>query len=103
MLRQILGIVNVRYESGLTLQGTTFAVPFLASSESLTGADLGVVAPIWKGTTVRLAAKSVLDRNCSYRPDFLKAEAHRFLNFCCRFWPPLSCLAYFNSHGPLLC
>lgn len=68
----------------LTLQDTTFAptsVPFLASTESLTGADLGEVAPIWKGATVQLAVKSVLDRNCSYRARFLKAEATGFSIF----------------------
>jgi hypothetical protein len=46
---QVLGIVNVRDEGGLTLEDTTYATTsplFLPYRQALATADLGVVAPI---------------------------------------------------------
>src|SRR6202023_2995721 len=59
--RQILGIVNFRYEGGLTLQDTTYAATsplFLPYRQALAAADLGVVAPIWKCATAHLGVKN---------------------------------------------
>jgi outer membrane receptor protein involved in Fe transport len=83
-IRQVLGIVNVRYEGGLTLQDTTYATTsplFLPYRQALATVDLGVVAPIWKGATVQAGVKNLLDRNYYYNAGFPEAGRTWFLNF----------------------
>ena len=88
VVRQILGIVNVRYESGLTLQEHDLCTHIDASvgfHGVPAGADLGLVAPIWEGPIVHLAVESALDRRCSHSPRFSEAGNNWRLNFCYRF------------------
>jgi iron complex outermembrane receptor protein len=82
--RQVLGIVNFRYEGGLTLQDTTYATTspfFLPYRQAFGVADLGVVAPISKGATVHAGVKNVLDRSYYYNAGFPEAGRNWFLNF----------------------
>jgi iron complex outermembrane receptor protein len=82
-VRQVMGIVNFRYESGLTLQDTTYATTsplFLPYAESFASTDLGVVSPIWKGATLHLGVKNVFDRNYYYNAGFPEAGRNWFLN-----------------------
>jgi outer membrane receptor protein involved in Fe transport len=81
---KVLGIVNFRYEGGLTLQDTTYPTTspfFLPYRQAFGVADLGVVAPIWKGATVHAGVKNVLDRNYYYNAGFPEAGRNWFLNF----------------------
>ncbi|MDP9112661.1 MAG: TonB-dependent receptor, partial [Acidobacteriota bacterium] len=81
--RQILGIVNFRYEGGLTLQDTTYAATsplFLPYRQAFATVDLGVVAPIWKGAIAQAGVKNVLDRNYYYNAGFPEAGRTWFLN-----------------------
>lgn len=80
----VLGIVNFRYEAGLTLQDTTYPAMsplFAAFGESFASTDLGVVAPIWKGATAQLGVKNLFDRNYFYNAGFPEAGRTWFLNF----------------------
>jgi iron complex outermembrane receptor protein len=81
---QVTGIVNFRYEAGLTLQDTTYATTspfFVPYSESLASTDLGIIAPIWKTATVHLGVKNVFDRNYYYNAGFPEIGRNWFLNF----------------------
>ena len=80
---QVLGIVNFRYEGGLTLQDTTYATTsplFLPYREAFATVDVGVVAPIWKGTVAQAGVKNLLDRNYYYNAGFPEAGRTWFLN-----------------------
>jgi len=82
--RQVLGIVNFRYEGGLTLQDTTYATTsplFAPYREALSATDLGVIAPIWKGATAQVGVKNLFDRNYFYSAGFLEGGRNWFLNF----------------------
>ena len=81
---QVLGIVNFRYEGGLTLQDTTYTPTsplFLPFRETFPVADLGLVVPIWKGATAHLGVKNLFDRNYYYNAGFPEAGRTWFLNF----------------------
>ena len=82
--RQVLGIVNFRYEGGLTLQDTTYATTsplFAPYREALSATDLGVIAPIWKGSTAQVGVKNLFDRNYYYNAGFPEEGRSWFLNF----------------------
>ncbi len=67
-----------------TLQDTTYATTspqFLPYPESFFTADLIVVAPVWKGTTVQTGVRNVFDRNYCYNAGFPEAGRNWFLNF----------------------
>ena len=84
IFRQVLGIVNFRFEGGLTLQDTTYATTsplFLPFRETFSVTDLGLVAPIWKGATAHLGVKNLFDRNYYYNAGFPEAGRTWFLNF----------------------
>jgi iron complex outermembrane receptor protein len=86
--RNVMGIVNFRYEGGLTLQDTTYATTsplFLPYAQSFAVTDLGLVAPVWKGATVHIGVKNVFDRNYYYNAGFPEAGRNWFLNLCYRF------------------
>jgi iron complex outermembrane receptor protein len=86
--RQVMGILNFRYESGLTLQDTTYATTsllFLPYAESFATTDLGLVTPVWRGATMYLGVKNVFDRNYYYNAGFPEAGRNWFLNFRYRF------------------
>ena len=81
--RRVLGIATFRYESGLTLQDTTYATTsplFLPYSESYGTMDLGVMAPIWKGATLQAGVKNLFDRNYYYSAGFPEAGRTWFMN-----------------------
>ena len=85
---QILAIVNERYESGLTLQDTTYATTspfFLPLSESYATTDIVAVVPIRFGMTVQAGVKNLLDRNYYYTAGYPEAGRNWFLNFRYRF------------------
>ena len=66
---QILAILNERYESGLTLQDTTYATTsplFLPYSEAYATTDIFAVVPIRAGITLQAGVKNLLDRNYYY-------------------------------------
>ena len=83
-LRRTLGILNFRYEGGLTLQDTTYATTsplFLPYRQSFATVDLGFVAPIWRKATAQLGVKNIFDRNYYYTAGFPEAGRTWFLNF----------------------
>jgi len=86
--RQALGIVNFRYEGGLTLQDTTYATTsplFLPFGESFATTDLGIVTPVWRGATLHMGVKNVFDRNYYYSAGFPESGRNWFLNLRYRF------------------
>ncbi len=80
---QILAIVNERYESGLTLQDTTYATNsplFLPYSESYASTDVFAVVPIRAGITLRAGVKNLLDRNYYYTAGYPEEGRNWFFN-----------------------
>jgi iron complex outermembrane recepter protein len=80
---QILAILNERYESGLTLQDTTYAATsplFLPYSESYATTDLFAVVPIHSGVTVQAGVKNLLDRNYYYTAGYPEIGRNWFVN-----------------------
>jgi iron complex outermembrane receptor protein len=85
---QILAIVNERYESGLTLQDTTYATTsplFLPFAESYATTDIVGVVPIRYGMTVQAGVKNLLDRNYYYTAGYPEAGRTWFVNLRYRF------------------
>jgi len=86
--REILGIVNVRYDGGLTLQDTTYstASPFFPPfAESYATVDLGVIAPLSHGISVQAGVKNLLDRNYYYTAGYPEEGRNWYLNLRYRF------------------
>jgi iron complex outermembrane recepter protein len=80
---QILAILNERYESGLTLQDTTYSSTsplFLPYSESYATTDIVAVVPIRSGMSVQAGVKNLLDRNYSYTAGYPEERRNWFLN-----------------------
>jgi iron complex outermembrane receptor protein len=80
---QILAILNERYESGLTLQDTTYATTsplFLPYSESYASTDLFAVVPVRSGVTVQAGVKNLLDRNYYYTAGYPEIGRNWFVN-----------------------
>jgi len=85
---QILAIVNERYESGLTLQDTTYATTsrlFLPYSEAYATTDVFAVVPVRSGITVQAGVKNLLDRNYYYTAGYPEAGRTWFFNARYRF------------------
>jgi len=85
---QILAILNERYESGLTLQDTTYATTsplFLPYSQSYATTDIIAVVPIHYGMSVQAGVKNLLDRNYYYTAGYPEIGRNWFLNFRYRF------------------
>ena len=80
---QALAILNERYESGLTVQDTTYATTsplFLPHGESYATTDLVVVIPIRAGLTVQAGVKNLLDRNYYYTAGYPEEGRNWFMN-----------------------
>ncbi len=80
---QILAILNERYESGLTLQDTTYAATsplFLPYSESYATTDLIAVVPIRAGMSLQAGVKNLLDRNYYYTAGYPEEGRNWFFN-----------------------
>src|SRR5215475_2388776 len=68
-IRNMTGMLSVRYEGGLTLQDTTYATTSPLSrpyGEAFATADLGATIPVYKQATVQVGVKNLLDRNYFY-------------------------------------
>jgi iron complex outermembrane receptor protein len=86
--REILGVVNVRYEGGLTLQDTTYSSssPFFAPfAESYATVDVGVIAPLARGVSAQAGVKNLLDRNYYYTAGYPEEGRNWYLNLRYRF------------------
>jgi iron complex outermembrane receptor protein len=86
--REILGIVNVRYDGGLTLQDTTYSTAstfFPPFAESYATVDLGVIAPLARGIAVQAGVKNLLDRNYYYTAGYPEEGRNWYLNLRYRF------------------
>jgi len=80
---QILAIVNERYESGLTLQDTTYATTsplFLPRSEAYATTDFIAVIPIRSGLSLQAGVKNLLDRNYYYTAGYPEEGRNWFFN-----------------------
>ena len=80
---QILAILNERYESGLTLQDTTYATTsplFLPYSESYATTDIVAVVPIRAGMSLQAGVKNLLDRNYYYTAGYPEEGRNWFFN-----------------------
>jgi outer membrane receptor protein involved in Fe transport len=81
--RQILAILNQRYESGLLLQDTTYATTsllFMPYSESHATRDIFAVVPVRAGVTVQTGLKNLLDWNHYYAAGYPEEGRNWFLN-----------------------
>ena len=81
--RQIIGMVSGRYESGLTLQDTTYATSsplFLPFSESFATMDLSTVVPIIGGVSIQTGVRNVFDRDYAYTAGYPEAGRNGFVN-----------------------
>jgi iron complex outermembrane receptor protein len=81
--RNILAIVNERYESGLTLQDTTYATTsplFLPHSESYATTDLIAMVPLPRGTSAQAGVKNVFDRSYYYTAGYPEVGRNWFIN-----------------------
>ena len=86
--RQVLGIVSARYEGGITLQDTTYALSSPLShpyGESFATMDLGAIAPIYKRVTVQTGIKNLFDRNYYYVAGYPEEGRNWFLNLRYQF------------------
>jgi iron complex outermembrane receptor protein len=78
-----LGMIGVRYEGGITLQDTTYAVTSPLShsyGEALATVDVGGIIPLYKMATIQIGVKNLLDRNYFYVAGFPEAGRNWFLN-----------------------
>jgi iron complex outermembrane receptor protein len=85
---QILAILNESYESGLTLQDTTYASTsplFLPYSESYATTDLFAVVPVRAGLTVEAGIKNLLDRNYYFTAGYPEEGRNWFMNVRYKF------------------
>jgi iron complex outermembrane receptor protein len=85
---QILGIVSMRYEGGVTLQDTSYASTsalYLPHGESFATVDLATVVPIRSKFSVQAGAKNLLDRNYFYTAGYPEEGRNWFLNLRYRF------------------
>jgi iron complex outermembrane receptor protein len=88
MPRQILGILTVRYEGGVTLQDTTYAKTsplYLPHGEALATMDLAVAVPIRTRFSAQAGVKNLLDRNYFYNAGYPEEGRNWFLNLRCQF------------------
>jgi iron complex outermembrane receptor protein len=86
--RQILAIVNERYESGLLVQDTTYATTsplFLPHSEAYATTDIGAMVPIRAGVSVQAGVKNLFDRDYFYTAGYPEIGRNWFLNLRYRF------------------
>jgi iron complex outermembrane receptor protein len=80
---QIVAILNETYESGLTLQDTTYSstLPlYLPYSESYATADIVAVVPIRSGVDLQAGVKNLLDRNYYYTAGYPQEGRNWFFN-----------------------
>jgi iron complex outermembrane receptor protein len=85
---QVLGIVNVRYEGGITLQDTMFAATsplYLPHGESYATTDLMASIPVHHGVSVQAGVRNLFDRNYYYTAGFPEEGRNWFLNLRYRF------------------
>ena len=79
----ITALVTERYESGLTLQDTTYAAAsplFLPYSESYATTDIGLMVPIRAGLTIQGGIKNLLDRNYYYTAGYPEEGRSWYVN-----------------------
>jgi len=87
-IRNMTGMLSVRYEGGLTLQDTTYATTSPLShpyGEAFATADLGATIPVYRQATVQVGVKNLLDRNYFYVAGFPEAGRSWFLNMRYQF------------------
>jgi iron complex outermembrane receptor protein len=87
-IHNMTGMLSVRYESGLTLQDTTYATTSPLShpyGDAFATADLGAIVPVYKQATVQIGVKNLLDRNYFYVAGFPEAGRNWFLNMRYQF------------------
>ena len=86
--RGILAMASLRYESGLTLQDTTYSATTAAGmpfAESYATVDLGISAPVWKGISAQSGVKNLLDRNYAYTAGYPEIGRNWYFNLRYRF------------------
>jgi iron complex outermembrane receptor protein len=82
---QALAMANVRYESGITLQDTTYSPAGKPYGTCYGTMDLGILVPIRKGMTVQAGVKNLFDRDYYYSAGFPEAGRNWFFNLRYRF------------------
>jgi iron complex outermembrane receptor protein len=85
--REILAIVNMRYEGGITLQDTTYRSgpelePFAESYATL---DLGTIVPIYAGASVQTGVRNLFDKDYYYTAGYPQQGRNWFFNVRFRF------------------
>ena len=83
--RQVLAMANARYESGVTLQDTTYRPAGNPNGTCYGTLDLGSVVPIGRGVTLQAGVKNLFDRDCYYTAGFPEAGRNWFFNLRYRF------------------
>jgi len=86
--RDIMGIVNLRYEGGLTLQDTTYSAKsplFLPYAASYATVDFGLIAPLGRGVSLQAGVKNLLDRNYYYTAGYPEEGRNWYVNLRYRF------------------
>jgi iron complex outermembrane receptor protein len=86
--RDIMGIVNLRYEGGLTLQDTTYSAKsplFLPYAASYATVDVGLIAPLARGVSLQTGVKNLLDRNYYYTAGYPEEGRNWYVNLRYRF------------------
>jgi iron complex outermembrane receptor protein len=80
---QILGLVSMRYEGGVTLQDTSYASTsalYLPYGSSLASVDLAAVVPVRTKFSVQAGARNLLDRNYFYTAGYPEEGRNWFVN-----------------------
>src|SRR5262249_2909275 len=80
---RVLGIAQLRYEGGLTLQDTTYTAPsplLLPFSESFATMDIGGVLPIRNRFSIQVGVKNLFDRNYYYSAGYPEAGRTWYVN-----------------------
>jgi len=86
--RQILAILNQRYESGLLLQDTTYPTTsplFLPRSEAFATTDLIAIVPLHSGASLQAGLNNLFDRNYYFTAGYPEEGRNWFLNLRYRF------------------
>ena len=84
---EILAIVGARYESGITMQDTTYRTPpgNLPFDVAYGTVDLGTVVPIYAGLSAQAGIKNLFDRYYFYTPGYPEPGRNWYVNLRYKF------------------
>ncbi len=83
--REVLALAIFRYESGISLQDTTYRPAGNPYGSCYGVLDLGTIVPIWKGASMQAGVKNLFDRDYYYTAGYPEAGRNWYFNLRYRF------------------